>query len=159
MIRLRLVRLSDDGNQTLGVLEAYARAGDRSPVARYFTLEPSWRGNAAGVSCIPAGRYRVERRVSAKYGLHLWVRECEPARSLVLIHAGNVRADTRGCILVGVGTRDVGGDGVLDVTESRAALAGLLALVPDAPTNGGGAGSDGTLVVENALGGGAAVGG
>jgi hypothetical protein len=128
---LRLVRLSDDGNQTLGVLEIYARETDSAPVARFFTLEPSWKNNQQRKSCVPIGRYRLERRTSAKYGLHLHLRGTEPERALVLIHAGNERAHTEGCILVGTGTEDLGRDGDLDVTGSRTALTQLMNLVSE----------------------------
>ena len=131
---LRLVRLSDDGARTLGVLEVYPRASDRAPAVRYWTLEPAWEGNARGVSCVPAGRYRVEPRTSVKYGRHLHVRGTEPARSLILFHAGNDRDDTRGCVLVGSGTLDVDRDGALDLVESRAALGRLVAACPKGAT-------------------------
>jgi hypothetical protein len=128
---LRLVRLSDDGKQTTGVLEVYRRATDAEPARRFHTLEPSWKNNARRVSCIPPGSYTAEHRRSSKYGRHFHVRGCEPARELVLIHPGNGREHTEGCILLGVGLADTNGDGDLETVESRAAQEALLALIPD----------------------------
>jgi len=142
---LRLVRLSDDGNKSLGVLEVYRHRSDRSPVARFFTLEPPWKENRRSVSCIPVGDYTIQRRVSPKYGLHLHVRGTEPQRNLILVHAGNDVKDTKGCILVGVGTADLDGDRDLEVTQSKLAAERLLALVPEDGTQ------DATLTVVSEI--------
>ncbi|MDX1420614.1 MAG: DUF5675 family protein, partial [Rubricoccaceae bacterium] len=134
-VTLRLSRRLDDGVQTLGWLEVWVGG---AVVFGCATLELPWRGNARRVSCIPPGpgagdvTYRVALRTSARFGAHLDVIGEEPARSLVLIHAGNSFRDTAGCILVGDAVRDVNGDGVLDVANSRATLARLRAWVPPA---------------------------
>ncbi len=64
------------------------------------TLEPSWRDNARGVSCIPPGRYECERRKSPRYGETYWLLDTDP-RQFILIHPGNVVRHTKGCILPG----------------------------------------------------------
>ena len=64
------------------------------------TLEPPWRDNARGVSCIPPGRYDCERRKSPRFGWAYWLLATDP-RQFILIHPGNVACHTRGCILPG----------------------------------------------------------
>lgn len=72
------------------------------------TLELPWRNNESNISCIPAGEYPVEIRVSPKYGKIYWVRNV-PHRSYILIHSGNYAGDkskgykthVAGCILIG----------------------------------------------------------
>ena len=87
-----LERIECTGEHTLGRLSA-----DGLDV---YTLEPPWRGNARGVSCIPPGHYGCERRKSPRYGETYWLTGTEP-REFILIHAGNLARHTRGCILPG----------------------------------------------------------
>ena len=70
------------------------------------TLEDKWRDltkekKVPGETCIPAGRYRVVMDYSNRFKRvmpHILdVKYFEGVR----IHAGNVRADTDGCILLG----------------------------------------------------------
>ncbi len=73
-----------------------------------YTLELPWRNNQRSISCIPPGNYKVEVRVSPKYGKVYWVRKV-PNRSYILIHGGNYAGDKNkglkthvaGCILLG----------------------------------------------------------
>ena len=71
------------------------------------TLENPWLNNQRNISCIPEGQYKVRLRTAresaTKDYLHLLVQDV-PDRSLVLFHTGNTAKDTRGCILVGIGT-------------------------------------------------------
>lgn len=72
------------------------------------TLELPWRNNQPQISCIPAGEYNVEIRLSNKYGRIYWVRKV-PDRTYILIHSGNFAGDiskgfkshVMGCILLG----------------------------------------------------------
>ena len=72
------------------------------------TLELPWRDNRRGMSCIPAGEYKVRIRISPKYGQVYHIKEV-PKRSYILIHSGNIAGDTQmgyrtnvsGCILLG----------------------------------------------------------
>lgn len=72
------------------------------------TLELPWRENQRQISCIPAGEYDVEVRLSNKYGRVYWVRRV-PNRTYILIHSGNFAGDkskgykthVMGCILLG----------------------------------------------------------
>jgi len=73
-----------------------------------FSMELPWRDNRKNISCIPAGIYTVQLRVSPRYGRVYWVIEV-PDRSYILIHSGNwggdvskgLKTHTNGCILLG----------------------------------------------------------
>ena len=71
------------------------------------TLENPYLDNQRNISCIPAGEYpvrlRVARESATKDYLHLLVMDV-PNRDLILFHIGNTAKDTRGCVLVGIGT-------------------------------------------------------
>ena len=95
-----LTRISTGDQGTFGVLEL----GSFS----CWTLEPPWRDNARGYSCIPAGTYHVRPRYSPRYKRHFQLLDV-PGRSMILIHCGNLAGDkeagykthSTGCILVG----------------------------------------------------------
>lgn len=62
------------------------------------TMELPWRDNRRNVSCIPAGRYRLRKYRSRRFGICLLV-EGVPKRSGILFHAANDAAtELRGCI-------------------------------------------------------------
>ena len=71
------------------------------------TLENPYLDNQRNISCIPAGEYPVRLRVArdsaTKDYLHLLVMDV-PNRDLILFHIGYTAKDTRGCVLVGIGT-------------------------------------------------------
>ena len=72
------------------------------------TLELPWRNNQCNISCIPAGEYKVEIRISPKYGYVYHIKEV-PQRSYILFHSGNFagdkhkgyRTNVAGCIILG----------------------------------------------------------
>ena len=88
---------------------------DVSTIGRLFlngellcdTLELPYRDNQRSVSCIPAGNYKVRMRYPRESGtrdyLHLLIQDV-PSRDYILFHIGNTAKDTRGCVLVGIGT-------------------------------------------------------
>ena len=125
-------RLSDDGVQTLGIMTL--------PNGKvYHTLELAWKNNNRKVSCIPKGKYKVRKRTSAKYGEHFHILDVKN-RDFILIHHGNYagslnpktnKSDILGCILVGSGLKDLNNDGILDVTNSKKAMAELLKYLPN----------------------------
>lgn len=86
-----------------------------------FTLELQWKANKSNISCIPAGVYNCEKHTSARFP-DTWHVMNVPGREAILIHAGNTKADIRGCILVGLGVNDGG------ITQSQAALTKLRGL-------------------------------
>lgn len=94
------------------------------------TLELPWRENQRRVSCIPEGTYEVVRRESRKFGEHFHILNV-PERDFILIHSGNFHYQIQGCILVGSEWRDIDGDNIVDVTNSRNTMKKLLDLLPE----------------------------
>lgn len=130
MKRLVLTRLSDNGHQTLGSMTLFSNTEDTLSVA---TLEPSWKQNACDISCIPPGRYKIIPRETDHYGKHFEILSV-PGRDKVLIHIGNYRKDTTGCILVGTRyAKDMNADGEKDLFDSKTALGWLLACLEGIP--------------------------
>lgn len=63
-----------------------------------FTIELPWLNNKSQVSCIPEGRYELEKRFSEKYKHHLLVKGVAK-RSYILIHPANdAKKELKGCI-------------------------------------------------------------
>lgn len=97
-----------------------------------FTLEDVVRQGpkVQHETAIPAGRYRVDITRSVRFGLMLPILLDVPGFSGVRIHAGNVAADTSGCILVGFSrTND-------SIMSSRLALAALQPKIAGALAHG-----------------------
>ena len=69
------------------------------------TLELPYRDNQRSISCIPNGEYKVRlrypRESATRDYLHLLVQDVKD-RSYILFHRGNYASDSRGCILVGM---------------------------------------------------------
>jgi hypothetical protein len=104
--------------------------------ALYATLEREWADNAPGISCVPAGRYRLIPWTSKKFP-HTRALVGEGVgivpgpgiqRSAILIHAANRPAELRGCVALGTldGSRSV-------LTGSRAAVRSFLAELDATP--------------------------
>lgn len=93
------------------------------------TLEPAWEDNQRNISCIPEGLYEVEKRHSRKFKNHFHIKDVE-GRKWILIHDGNFRKNTRGCIIVGDEAMHINSDGLLDVSDSDNTMADLLGLLP-----------------------------
>lgn len=112
---LTLTRLSDSGQETMGVL----RIGDGGEHPLIYTLEDTWKNNASQVSCIPPGTYTCVphgwKGEPVKFK-QVWRLLNTGPRVAILIHAGNTHLDTHGCILVGFGK------GRNNITDSRKAL-------------------------------------
>jgi hypothetical protein len=63
-----------------------------------YTIELPWRNNERGISCIPEGKYFIEKRYSPKFQWHLHVRGV-PNRSLILFHPANdALRELNGCL-------------------------------------------------------------
>lgn len=63
------------------------------------TVEPEWRDNQKGISCIPPGMYRCKRVTSPKFGVTFEITNVE-GRDHVLFHGGNTEDDTLACVVV-----------------------------------------------------------
>ncbi len=121
-MKVILTRFFSNQKQTLGEFQV----GERC----FLSLEPKWENNDKKVSCIPNGTYKVVKRNSAKYGDHFHILDV-PERSFILIHNGNYFHHSQGCILAGMGIKEINNDGQLDVTESQTAMKLLNDLLPD----------------------------
>jgi len=121
-----LLRLRDDGVQTLGALVIYDGV---DKVFECVTLELPWKGNKTNISCIPKGVYNVVHRESTKYGDHLYIEDVND-RSYILIHVANYVSQLKGCIALGKRFADINGDDALDVVSSRNTLKKLVDVIP-----------------------------
>ena len=72
------------------------------------TLENPYLDNQRAISCIPEGEYKVRIRLPRESAtrdyMHLLVKDVKD-RDYILFHIGNTAKDTRGCILVGLGSQ------------------------------------------------------
>lgn len=117
MIKAKLIRYYQNDKVTLGLLNFIDI--DHKPI---FTLELPWRNNAENESCIPKSIYNCTFTRSPSFGEVYAVNDVTN-RSHILIHVGNYTRDTKGCILVGLGTSNVD---VPMVQHSRKALAYIM---------------------------------
>jgi hypothetical protein len=101
-------------------------------LGQFTTLEPAWRANRRGESCVPTGDYTLSPREPSRRAPypHL-ILGGVPNRDLILIHRGNFPDDTAGCILVGLSFGSADGDGIPDVLSSTSAMNVLMQMVPD----------------------------
>jgi hypothetical protein len=96
----------------------------RDDVFVCHTIELPWKENQKGISCIPEGRYELQKRYSPRFKWHLLVKGVK-GRSVILIHPANdAQKELKGCIAP-VCTLTGEGKGFL----SRNALTRLLAVV------------------------------
>lgn len=93
MKKLILKRIDSSSECVLGVLEL-----DGKEICK--TLELPWRDNQKGISCIPAGEYKLSPYPSSRFG-EVYIVNDVPNRTGILIHTGNTADDIEGCILVG----------------------------------------------------------
>lgn len=126
MRSLKIIRLQSDSKQTLGL--GYVFDG-LEKVYEFKTLELPWLDNQRNISCIRAGKYKVEKRISPKFGWTFHIKNVRD-RSHILIHSGNYYSQIEGCILVGKSFSDINDDGCLDVTDSVPTIDLLLDLMP-----------------------------
>lgn len=116
MIEAKITRTRSLKTCTVGTLHIQTT----NLVWRCKTLELPWLDNKTGISCIPAGKYVCRRVKSSKFGETFQI--CDvPGRVGILFHAGNsAPRDTRGCILLGIGSEISGNNAYL--LSSRAAM-------------------------------------
>lgn len=116
---LELERKNDNGVQTIGILKVKNSSGQI--LLQFDTLELPYRQNQRQISCIPDGTYVINPHLSFRFGRCFELQNV-PNRSNILIHKGNFNKDTKGCILIGYGVRDINNDYQLDVTNSALAM-------------------------------------
>ena len=125
-LRAVLVRLNDNGTQTLGRLQLF---NDLDVIYEAVTLELPFKLNARNISCIPTGVYKVIPRTSEKHNKHYIIKDVM-MRELILIHTANYYTQLRGCIAIGSNFYDINADGEFDITNSSRSLKTLLAAAP-----------------------------
>lgn len=131
MVYAVLNRLKDnDHAQTLGHFILY---DDEKVLMQCKALELPDLQNERRVSRIPSGVRCCVKRWSKKYGWHYHVTDVE-GRTWILIHFGNYKDDTSGCILLGSDFIDINGDGHMDVSNSKNTMNLLNSLAPDSFT-------------------------
>jgi hypothetical protein len=119
MTELTLKTVGQSWRGTFGVL-----VNGEVPFA--LTMEQPWKDNEQEVSSIPAGRYLCRRVNSPHFGETFEITDV-PGRTHILLHKGNMLADTRGCVLVGERF-----DGTYDhpfLAESKHGYAELMAMM------------------------------
>lgn len=100
MLDVFLIRSASDDEGTIGHLIA--------PEFEAAIIEPPWRDNEVGRSCIPEGEHLCGLYESPTYGQVYQVQQV-PDRTWILIHAGNwagdelkgYRSHSDGCLLIG----------------------------------------------------------
>lgn len=127
MKRAVLIRLQSLPDRMLGVLYVYSGI---LRLGQFVTLEPPWHDNEKGHSCIPTGDYTLSpRNPTPKVPYpHLILGGTGP-REYILMHRGNVPANTEGCILPGMGFGSADGDKIPDVLQSTAAMNLLVQMI------------------------------
>lgn len=125
MLNMFINRLHDTGKEMLGIMHIYRGLEE---VMKCKTLEPSWKDNEKGLSCIPSGMYNVEIRESPKFGWTPIIKGITN-RDLILIHKGNYAKDTKGCVLVGSDFGDINKDGEMDLIGSKIVFDQILQLL------------------------------
>lgn len=133
MYRALLTRLESDKFQTLGLFQVFK---GNQLIFHCKSLELPWNQNKKRISCIPVGEYLCDFRTIGKYAnksFHVKSPNYDEVhgRSHILIHSGNYKKDTLGCILLGQDFVDINGDGLLDITNSGNTLGTLIDLTKE----------------------------
>lgn len=124
--------------QTKGVLELTDLETDKV-VFSCKTLELPDLKNATNVSCVLEGIFKVVPRYSKKYGHHLHITDVD-GRGYILIHWGNFAGsdnpisghpDIRGCVLVGSAYKDINGDEIDEIVNSKNTFKKLMKIAPE----------------------------
>tara|TARA_B110000495_G_scaffold57730_1_gene48913 strand:+ start:1191 stop:4301 length:3111 start_codon:yes stop_codon:yes gene_type:complete len=71
-LRVRVTRIMDDGEQTLGYMDVLAE-DEQTILYTLATSELPWKGNKNSISAIPTDNYRVKSHVSGKHGSCFWL--------------------------------------------------------------------------------------
>lgn len=91
-------------------------------------LELADNGNQHDISCVPEGVYDVVKEKNEKGDVFRVLNV--PDRSGILIHKGNFKRDTKGCIIPGTFFCDLDLDQIPDVGESTKAMDMLNEVLP-----------------------------
>jgi|TARA_B110000902_G_C14290715_1_gene580780 hypothetical protein len=72
LLRLRVTRIMDDGEQTLGIMDILAE-DEQTVLFSLATSELPYKGNQNNISCVPIDNYRVQSHTSGKHGECFWL--------------------------------------------------------------------------------------
>lgn len=122
-LKLKRLNFGESKTETLGILYC----GD----FRFFTLELPWLDNAQNISCITPGKYKWFKRFSPGKKYEVIELIDVTGRSFIQIHLGNYTDQILGCILPGMGLKDIDDDGVFDVTNSEKAFNKIMSMTSD----------------------------
>ena len=111
---LILIREKLDADRTIGTMLYHNRLCIRTIEPPYYPPENLLHNTTN--TAVPFATYRLCHHDSPRHGLQKLLLCDVPRRSGILIHAGNIPADTLGCILTGIDIHNG------RLTESRAAL-------------------------------------
>ena len=123
MFDLELTRIAYREKSTLGILEIGG--------FECFTLELPWLENQQNISCIPEGNHLYKKRLSPSKNITVIELIDVENRSYIQIHPGNYTRQIQGCILPGMGLKDIDKDCIFDVTNSTDAFNKIMGLAPD----------------------------
>ncbi len=63
-----------------------------------YTIELPWKDNQRRISCIPEGKYLLQKRYTQRFGHHFLLLDV-PGRDYILLHAANdAMKEIKGCI-------------------------------------------------------------
>lgn len=62
------------------------------------TIELPWRNNESRISCIPEGKYLLEKRYSKKFQWHIEIRQVRNRGAILFHPANNALIELNGCI-------------------------------------------------------------
>lgn len=146
MMKLTLTRTYRGADCTMGTMTLTDMDGKSltavESMERPWIPDPQYVGGRKGVSCVPAGIYRLECHNSEAHprtwalvnpllGVVHWPTEAEEGqRTVVLVHAANYASELRGCIAPGLKSYVDAVRGARMVTNSRAAMKLLQTLMP-----------------------------
>ena len=126
--RAQLKRVMSGEQQTVG--KWYCLDQDDLILDKFDTTELAWKDNQPFISCIPLGKYLVEKRYTEQRGWHFHIKDVE-GRSWILVHVGNFHYQIEGCILPGLDLKHLDDDQLTDVDQSTQALQRMLDVMPD----------------------------
>lgn len=84
-------------------------------------VELPWKDNKSQVSCIPEGEYICKYTLSPRLKVKTYEILGVKDRAGIRVHPANYAYQLKGCVAPGLTEADIDGDGVMDVTSSRAA--------------------------------------
>lgn len=132
MKRVLQVRLLGDNSQTISIVHVLQF---QQILFSCYLLELPWLNNRRNESCIPLGDYVLQKRKSNENGSRFSYPHLEVLgvynRSAIKWHVANYVQELRGCGAPGLFVADLNRDGLIDVTNSRAALNRLLLFLED----------------------------